>query len=76
MRKFSLIVCCLLAVHAVAETYSLQQCIDTAIANNISLLVQKNTYATSSIQYKQSLTNLSPSLSAGVGQNWMFYRCG
>ena len=74
MRKFTLIIACLVAVHTLAETYSLQQCIDTAIANNISLLKQKNAYATSSIQYQQSLTNLSPSLSAGVGQNWMFGR--
>ena len=75
MRKYScLIVFCLVAVMASAEVYTLQQCIDTAVANNISLLKQKNTYATSTIQYKQSLANLSPNINAGVGQNWTFGR--
>lgn len=74
MRKVLTFILAFMTLTASAETYTLQQCIDTAIANNISLLVQKNTYATSSIQYKQSLTNLSPSLSAGIGQNWMFGR--
>lgn len=75
MRKFSsLIVCSLVAIVAHAEVFTLQQCIDTAVANNIALLKQKNTYATTSIQYKQSLANLSPSISAGASQNWTFGR--
>ena len=74
MRKSLTILFSFVAVLASADTYTLQQCIDTAVANNISLLKQKNTYATSAIQYKQSLANLSPNISAGVGQNWMFGR--
>lgn len=52
----------------------MQQCIDTAVANNIALLKQKNTYESSSIQYKQSLANLSPNISAGASQMWTFGR--
>lgn len=74
MRKSLTIILTSVAIVASAETYTLQQCIDTAVANNISLLKQKNTYATSTIQYKQSLANLSPSVNAGVGQNWSFGR--
>ena len=74
MRKSLTIILSLVAVMASAEVYTLQQCIDTAVANNIALLKQKNNYSASSIQYKQSLANLSPNISAGVGQNWMFGR--
>ena len=74
MRKSLTIILSLVAVIASAEVYTLQQCIDTAVANNIALLKQKNNYSASTIQYKQSLANLSPNISAGVGQNWMFGR--
>ena len=74
MRKSLTIILSLVAVIASAEVYTLQQCIDTAVANNIALLKQKNNYSASSIQYKQSLANLSPNISAVVGQNWMFGR--
>ena len=74
IRTSCLIVLCMGVTTCFAETYSLQQCIDTAVANNIALLKQKNNYTASSIQYKQSLANLSPSISAGASQNWSFGR--
>jgi len=74
MRKSLTIILSLVAVLASAETFTLQQCIDTAVANNISLLKQKNSYATSAIEYRQSLANLSPNISAGASQNWTFGR--
>ena len=74
MRKSLTIILSLVAIVVSAETFTLQQCIDTAVANNIALLKQKNNYATSTIQYKQSLANLSPNISAGASQNWMFGR--
>ena len=74
MRKSLTIILSLVAVLASAEVYTLQQCIDTAVANNIALLKQKNNYSASTIQYKQSLANLSPNISAGASQNWMFGR--
>ncbi len=74
MRNVLTIILSLAVIYACAETYSLQQCIDTAVANNIALQKQKNSYASSSIQYKQSLANLSPSVSANASQSWMFGR--
>ena len=74
MRKFVTIIVSFVTVFASAETFTLQQCIDTAVANNIALLQQKNNYATAGIQYKQSLANLSPNLSAGASNMWSFGR--
>ena len=74
MRKSLTIILSLVAIVASAETFTLQQCIDTAVANNIALLKQKNNYSASTIQYKQSLANLSPNVSAGASQNWTFGR--
>lgn len=74
MRKVLTFILAFVTLAASAETFTLQQCLDTAIANNIALMQQKNAYASSSIQYKQSLTNLSPSVSAGASQMWSFGR--
>ncbi len=74
MRKVLTFIVAFVTLAASAETFTLQQCLDTAIANNIALMQQKNAYASSSIQYKQSLTNLSPSVSAGASQMWSFGR--
>ena len=74
MRNVLTIIFATIALFASAETFTLQQCIDTAIANNIALLKQQNNYATASIQYKQSLANISPNLSAGASNMWSFGR--
>lgn len=74
MRKVLTFILAFVTLAASAETFTLQQCLDTAIANNIALMQQKNAYTSSSIQYKQSLTNLSPSVSAGASQMWSFGR--
>ncbi len=74
MRNVLTVILAFVPLAASAETFSLQQCLDTAIANNIALLKQKNSYASSTIQYKQSLANLSPSVSAGASQMWSFGR--
>ena len=74
MRKVLTFIVAFVTLAASAETFTLQQCLDTAIANNIALMQQKNAYTSSSIQYKQSLTNLSPSVSAGASQMWSFGR--
>jgi len=74
MRKVLTFILAFVTLAASAETFTLQQCLDTAIANNIALMQQKNAYASSSIQYKQSLTNLSPSISAGASNMWSFGR--
>ena len=74
MRNVLTIIFATIALFASAETFTLQQCIDTAIANNIALLKQQNNYVTASIQYKQSLANISPNLSAGASNMWSFGR--
>jgi outer membrane protein len=74
MRNLLTIILAFVSFVASAETFTLQQCIDTAVANNIALLQQKNTYATAGIQYKQSLANISPNISAGASNMWSFGR--
>lgn len=64
---------CVCVVHA-AQPFTLQQCVDTALANNLSLLTQANNYQSSRIQYQQSLTNLSPYISGSASQGWSFGR--
>lgn len=59
---------------AQAETFTLEQCIETALKNNLSLQTGANNYQSSRIQYQQSLTNISPSVYAGANQGWSFGR--
>lgn len=60
-------------IHA-AQPYTLQQCIDTALHNNLALLTGANNYQSSRIQYQQSLANLSPSIYGSASQGWSFGR--
>lgn len=53
---------------------SLEQCIDSALTNNISLQQQVLNRASSQISYKQSWTNLSPEINGSASQNWSFGR--
>lgn len=57
-----------------AKTLTMQQCIDTALVNNLALMTGRNSYESSRIQYQQSLTNLSPSISGGISQGFSFGR--
>ena len=57
-----------------ADTYTLQQCIDTALVNNLSVRKQGNSLASQRLAYKQSKADISPSLSGNIGQNWGFGR--
>lgn len=76
--KRTLISICLLAscICGTAEPIrmTMAQCIDSALANNLSLQTQVNRYESSRIQYQQSLTNISPSIYGSAGQNWGFGR--
>lgn len=54
--------------------YTLQQCIDTALVNNLSVRKQGNALASQRLAYKQSKVDISPSLSGNVGQSWGFGR--
>lgn len=60
-------------VHAAAPM-NLEQCIDTALQNNLSLLTGANSYQSSRIQYQQSLANMSPAIYGSANQGWSFGR--
>ena len=62
------------ALSAGAKTYTLSECVDIALSNNISLQQQRGTYEMQRLQYAQSKHNLLPSLSGNVGQNFSFGR--
>lgn len=57
-----------------AQVYSLEQCIDSALQNNISLLQQKKQYESYRLSYIQQKHNITPSVSGYVGQSWSFGR--
>ena len=65
---------CFLSLTLTAQTYSLQQCIDSALTNNISVRQQRNQYDVQRLQYSQQKQNLLPSVSGNVGQSWSFGR--
>lgn len=74
MRKIFLHIALCLPLLAAAETLSLQQCIDSALVNNLALQTGQLNYQSSRIQYQQSLTNLSPAVSGGISQGFSFGR--
>lgn len=74
MRKITLYIALLLPLLAGAETMTMQQCIDTALVNNLALQTTQNSYESARIQYQQSLTNLSPAISGGISQGFSFGR--
>ncbi|MCQ2345920.1 MAG: TolC family protein [Paludibacteraceae bacterium] len=57
-----------------AATLTLEQCIDTALVNSLSLRTQRNSYEQARLQYTQSKSSLAPSIQGSVGQNWSFGR--
>jgi outer membrane protein len=52
--------------------WSLRQCIDYAVANNLSISRTENSVRSSEVDYRQSLFNVLPSVNANVsyGYNW------
>ncbi len=57
-----------------AKVYTLEECVQTALANNNQMRLQQNQYAQQEIAYKQARANLLPYVSGSVGQNWVFGR--
>ena len=53
---------------------TLQQCVDTALANNRNVKQQALTKKTREIEYDQARKNLLPDLNAGIGQKFGFGR--
>ena len=57
-----------------AQTFSLQQCIDTALAHNNQLKQQTYQMKTQEVTYRQARQNLLPNLNASASQSWVFGR--
>ena len=73
--RFLILSCVLLfTIGLEAVPYTLQQCIDTALVNNLSVRQQANRLASQRLAYKQSKANISPELYGNIGQSWGFGR--
>jgi len=56
------------------QSWTLQQCVDTAWANNRNVKQQALTRKTREISYQQARQNLLPNLNASANQGWNFGR--
>jgi outer membrane protein len=56
------------------KPWTLQQCVDTALANNRNVKQQVLTRKTKEISYQQARQNLLPNLNASASQSWYFGR--
>src|SRR5436305_4096195 len=65
-RKFSFILFIILASSGKAQQINLQQCIDSAIANNITVKQKYLLMQSAEVEWHQSRSNLLPNLSGGV----------
>lgn len=76
MRKIILtITAFLIILFANAQTtWTLQQCIDTALMNNRNIKQNELTKTTKEIAYQQARNNLLPNLNASANQGWSFGR--
>lgn len=78
MRKIKIFIAIFLvgctAIAQAQHTWTLQQCIDTALANNRNIKQQKITYQSKQIDLAQSKANRLPDLNASLGQNLNFGR--
>lgn len=74
MKRILSLLIILLSAFSYAEQYTLQQCIDSALTNNISIRQQRNNQASQRIAYQQQHYNLLPSVSGNVSQSWSFGR--
>jgi len=76
MKKIFLIIGALLAafVANAQQPWTLQQCVDTALANNRNIKQKALVRKTNEISYQQARFNLLPDLNASVNQNFNFGR--
>lgn len=56
------------------KMWTLEQCIDTALANNRSIRQQKLVYSSKELAYKQSKYDLLPNLNGSINQDFGFGR--
>ena len=75
IKKYIAIILFFVSINVGAQQpWTLQQCVDTALANNRNIKQQALTKKTREIEYKQARLNLLPNINAGVGQNFGFGR--
>ncbi|HEX7757591.1 MAG TPA: TolC family protein [Niabella sp.] len=63
-----------IGVRAQQTTYTLEQCIDMALKNNLSVNQAQNQAGRDEISRKQARLNMLPSLNASVNHGWFFGR--
>ena len=68
-RVLSIFFFLFISFFAKSQTYTLQQCIDSALANNIPVKRAGLQTQTAEVNWKQSRANLLPDLNANVSQN-------
>lgn len=61
-------------ISAQKSTFTLQQCVETALENNRSIKQREIATKSASIAYEQSKLNLLPSVSGSASQAWSFGR--
>ena len=64
----------ILSIHPLKAQLTLEECIDYAIRNNISIKQTELSYDIANIDLISAKMALLPNLNAGVGQNWSFGR--
>lgn len=69
-----ILVCALLMFYAGKPQWTLQRCVDTAIARNLTIWQEKLNVRLNEIALKQSRLNVWPTLNASVSQNFNFGR--
>lgn len=76
MRKVFIIIGVLLAslFASAQQPWTLQQCVDTALANNRNIKQKELTRKTNEIAYQQARNNLLPNLNGSASQGWSFGR--
>lgn len=75
MRRLSFLLIILLCQLSTANCQlTLQQCIDSALLNSLTMQKQSNQYSSQRLQYAQSKADISPNISGSAGQSWIFGR--
>lgn len=60
--------------HAQSRTWSMQECIEHAVMNNLTVLQRSNEVEGAQLQLTSAQNALLPQVSAGASQNWSFGR--
>ncbi|ANH81453.1 transporter [Niabella ginsenosidivorans] len=77
MKRFFVILGCIgisMGIRAQQTTYTLEQCIDIALKNNLLVSQAENQAGRDEISRKQARLNMLPNLNASVNHGWFFGR--